>query len=258
MTEHNDNVIPLADRVRAVRDAIDAALFSTGGPDGSDSLNYDGPGDGCRVPADPPRKIRTQGPPARRRLKRLSPEELAEKYPELPGESPDWILQWTPEISRRDLRELTAHGITLYPRSRAVYIACMAFLTDPTRKAFNAVFESMGDDLDDSLLLAAKDILAIEMQGEWTLTSRENMAAIAPMMNPYCHSLDPYDHQCIKRGRMVATLICRRCGQIRTRLCESDFNWMLRSLPEGKLVCASSTPGNHQIVALVEAVRAIS
>lgn len=223
-------------------------------------MHPDAPGgpDGCRVP--PPLPM-----PPRRRRRRLTPADLALKYSivrpqRLPGQDPDWILQCMrdQEISRRDLERLTAHGITLYPRSQAVYHACRRFLGDRTRKALNAIFESMGDDLDEPLLLAARDILLIEMGGKWVLTQRETMAVITPMMNPYCHSLDPYDHQCIQRGRMVATLICRRCGQVRTRLCMSDFNWMLRCLPESKLTCASSTPGNHEIVALVEAVRGIS
>ena len=173
-------------------------------------INYDGPGgpDGCRVPPPPPWT-------PRRRRRKLTLEELAEKYQaaekekRLPGEHPDYILQCmrNQEMSRRAIERLTVYGITLYPRSQAVYDACRRFLADRTRHALNALFESMGDDLDETLLLAAKDILAIEMQGEWRLTQRETMAVITPMMNPYCHSLDPYDHQCIQRGRVVATLM---------------------------------------------------
>lgn len=207
----DDDLTPL-EHARAVRDEAVQELDAL--------LNYDGPGDGCRVPPPPPRM-------PRRRRRRLTPEELAEKHM---------------------LREqgLTAYGITLKPRTIPVYRACRTFLALRTREAFQDLFQSLKLDEahEEELIESARQILMIAER-------TTSITVITPMVDPLCHRLY-LDVKCTERAKIKATVICKACGQVRTRLCLHHFSDLMEFLPESKAYCANPSPGLHQLVALVE------
>jgi hypothetical protein len=204
-------------------------------------MHSDAPGgpDGCMVRPPLPWQLR-------RRRRRLTVEELTAKYP---------LYRGSDYISYRDRIEaerLTAYGITLKPRSRSIYRACRTFLALRTREAFNDLFEAFNgsiDAQDEELLEAATDILLIA-QGRKNVS----VTVITPMVDPLCHRLC-FGVKCTERAKIKATVLCKVCGQVRTRLCMGHFNDLMLFLPDSEAWCANPIPGLHQIVALVEGVR---